>query len=199
MDTIPPDITKLANQSTKMTGGLNDLEEAKEEAEIEKPLVSVSVNNPLAWLMKVINKLKKKQTTTFTFRLGVPLIALPVIIVAIAGLFWGLNKPSPSPTPTPTVSPTPYSISKVGILKLKADASYVLIMPQSNIISLVLPKNSDLTTMNNKRVLVTGMFDGAKNILTVATSSDIELLKPIPSPTLVPTETPIMTSPTPGV
>ncbi|MGD0523331.1 MAG: hypothetical protein ABSA43_02120 [Candidatus Microgenomates bacterium] len=210
MDAIPPDISKLANQSTKMTGGLNDLEEAKEEAEATKPLVTVSVNNPLAWLMKVINKLKKKQTTTVTFRLGVPLIALPVIIAAIAGVFYGLGKATPSPTPIPSILPTPYQISKVGILKLKADASYVLILPQGNTLSLTLPQNSDLTNMNNKRVLVTGMFNQQQNVLTVGNSSDIELLKPIPSttpilpspsptPSVIPTETPIMTTPTPAV
>jgi hypothetical protein len=198
MDENPLDISKLSSQSTKMTGALNDLAEAKEEAEIEKPLVSVSVNNPLSWLMKLINKLKKKQTTTFTFRLGVPLIALPVIIAAIAGLFWSLNKTAPTPSPSTTPEPTiqvPVQISKVGILKLKADASYVLILPQGNTLPLTLPKNSDLDAMNNKRVLVTGMFDGVKNVLTVATSSDIELLRVVPSPT----ETPIITSPTPAV
>ena len=198
MDTVPPDITKLANQSTKMTGGLNELEEAKEEAEATKPLVTVSVNNPLAWLMKVINKLKKKQTTTITFRLGVPLIAIPVIVAAIAGAFFGLGKyansaitPTSTPTPTATPVPSPYSISKVGILKLKADSSYVLILPQGNAIALILPKDLDVSAMNTKRVLVTGMFDGQKNVLTVGSPSDIELLRPlIPSPS--PVESPLI-------
>ncbi len=201
MPDTPIDLPKLAHQSTKMTGSLNDLAEAKEEAEATKPLVTVSVNNPLSWLMKVINKLKKKQTTTFTFRLGVPLIALPIIIAAIAGIFFGLGKVTSSPTPlgSPASSgqgglkPTaeaPYSISKVGVLKVKTDLSYVLIVSQGNTLSLLIPSSLDISNMNGKRVLVTGMFDQQKKSLTVENFSDIELLRPIiPSPS--PVESPI--------
>ena len=193
----PTDLPDLINQSTQVTGGIKEIAKAKEEAEIEKPLVTVSVHNPIAWLMKVINNLKKKQTTTVTFRLGVPLIALPVIIAAIAGIFFGLgkyvNKEVPSPSPTASVIPTPYLISKVGILKLKSDQTYILILPQGNILTLTLPENSDLANMNNQRVLVTGMLDPTNRTLTISGPADIELLRPIiPSPSPLPSEAPAL-------
>jgi len=190
MDNNPPDISKLSYKSTQMTGALNDLKEAKEEAETEKPLVSVSVNNPVSWLMKVINNLKKKQTTTITFRLGVPLIALPVIIAALAGVFFGLgkyvNKTTPTPTPTASPIPTPVLISKVGFLVVKADLNSVLILPQGNTLTLRLPEGLDVSQMKGKRVLVTGLWNQTQNSLTVEKPTDIETLKPLPSPTASP-------------
>ena len=86
------DIPKLVHKSSKITGALKDLKDAKEDRDLEKPLVSVSVNNPISWFLKWLNKLKKRQTTTITFRLGVPLIALPVLIFAFAAVFFSLGK-----------------------------------------------------------------------------------------------------------
>ena len=50
--------------------------------EFEKPVVSVSISNPFKKILYWLDQIRKKQTTTFAFKLSIPLIALPVIIFA---------------------------------------------------------------------------------------------------------------------
>lgn len=51
--------------------------------EFEKPIVSVSVSNPFKKILYWLDQIRKRQTTTFAFKLSIPLIALPVIIFAV--------------------------------------------------------------------------------------------------------------------
>jgi hypothetical protein len=198
------DLPELVHKSSTMTGALKDVKEAYEEKKLEEPLVAVKINNPLSWFMKVLNQLKKKQTTTITFRLGVPLIAIPVFVAALAGLFFGLGKITTKNEVIPTASPTPniVMISKVGKLKVVrsgTNVDYFLILSGGDALRLALPSDADMGLYEGKRILASGVFDEANNILTVQKTSDMEVLimspKPIitqsPSPTNTETPTPI--------
>ena len=188
------DIPDLVHKSSSMTGALKDLKEQKEEEELEKPLVSVSVNNPITWLLKVINNLKKKQTTTFTFRLGIPLIALPIFIACFAGLFFGLGKI----TTKSKEKVESIQISRAGLLKItKENAKSVsyLVFPSGEAIKLLVPETLTLDSLNGRRVLVSGLFTQESATLKVENVADMELLpespKPIPSPLVSETPTPV--------
>jgi hypothetical protein len=185
------DIPGLISKSSKMTGALKDIKEEKEERELEKPLVSLSINNPVSWLMKVVNKLKKKQTTTFTFRLGIPLIALPIFIAAFAGLFFGLGKI------TTKEGSGSYHMSRAGILKVvntnDSNTSY-LVLPSGEAIKLEITGEINLENLNGKRILVSGTYEEKGSVIKVQNVTDMELLpespKPMPTPVETPTEKP---------
>jgi len=212
------DLPKLVHKSSQMTGALKDIKESEEEAKLEKPLVSVSINNPLSWLMKLLNQLKKKQTTTFTFRLGVPLIALPVLIAGFAAVFFGLGKltiPKEEKVEEKIVEKTPssYDVSRAGVLKAVGEGvgvTYFLVFPSGEAMKLQAPENIDLAKLKNRRILASGTYTVATNTLSVENVADMELLPAAPSPiptvaptpTLAPTLTPTLTptpTPTPKV
>lgn len=193
------DLPSLVSKSSKMTGALKTLQKAKEEEELEKPLFSVSINNPISWLLKWFNQLRKKQTTTITFRLGIPLIALPVVITAFAALFFGLGKVTTPKEEVIVEKPVPvtvYPLSRVGTLRVigsKPDITYYLILAGGEVLEMEPPSNIDLTQYDKKRILASGTYDSKKNILSVENVADLEVLplKPVVLPTLVPSPTPI--------
>jgi len=184
------DIPDLVHKSTKMSGALKDLQEFEEVKEFDKPLVSVSVNNPIAWLLKWINDLRKKQTTTISFKLGVPLIALPVFVFALASVFFGLGR---------ITSPArvgPDTMSRAGVLRVftqEGVASYYLILNDGEALELLIPSNIDFKALDGKRVLASGKYDRDTNKLSVNNVNDLEVLpttiSPISTITILP-ETP---------
>ena len=194
------DLTELIHKSSKMTGALKDIKESEEEAKLEKPLVSVSVNNPISWFMKLVNQLKKKQTTTFTFRLGVPLIALPVLIAAFAGVFFGLGKlTTPKEEKIVEKTPSSYYVSRAGVLKIVEGAEkpvYFLVLSSGEALKLQPPENINLSKLSDKRIMASGTYTVETNTIDVENIADMELLPASPSP--IPTVTPIPTAtPTP--
>ena len=202
------DLPKLVHKSSKMTGALKDLKEAKEDRELDKPLISLSLNNPIAWFMKWLNKLKKKQTTTITFRLGVPLIALPVLVIALATVFYSLGKLTQESEIQETPTATSYPLSKVGLLKIISEGDemkYFLILSTGEVIDLSITEGIDLSLLDGKRILATGSYECEDKILVVQNVADLEVLPdspepipdeviitPLPSPTVLPTMTPSM-------
>jgi hypothetical protein len=192
------DLPELVSKSSKMTGALKKLKEEKENAELDKPLVSVSVNNPFSWLLKWINYLRKKQTTTFTFRMGVPLIALPILIAAFATVFFGLGKITSPKQDTVVEKPTSYLLSKTGTLKNiseQGEPVYYLILTDGSAIKLEVPASVDLSKLEGKRILVFGNYVVSTNTVTVDKVADMEILPvlPKPLPTLSTTPTPTTT------
>lgn len=198
---ISDDLPELVHRSTKMSGALKDLQEEKENSEFDKPLVSVSVNNPISWFQKLLNQLKKKQTTTLTFRLGVPLIALPVLITAFAGIFFGLGKITNKsdsliePTPTEIVE---FNVTKTGVLKkIMTDSSnaYYLFLNNGEVIKIIAPEEVKLSSLYGKRILASGVMNMIENTLTIHEIADLEELpsSPIPIPTILITDNPTTT------
>lgn len=176
--------------------------------ELEKPVLSVTVNNPIKKILYWLDQIRKHQTTTFAVKLSIPLIALPVVIFAAYQLGRGSvvlpfikyaspspaasQTPKPSPTPTPQV---PYSrsgtlkIAKVGIL-----TKYVLALRNGENVALEISAGMDLSVYRNKQVLVTGIYERQANVIIVSEIAEIELFNgttlssPNPSPTAPPSE-----------
>lgn len=81
------------------------------DRDIEKPLVSFSINNPLKKVLYWLKDVRKKQTTTFDFKIKIPLIALPIFLIVLGAafqFFFNLGRQEEQKlvllTPTPTVT-----------------------------------------------------------------------------------------------
>lgn len=112
-----------------------DLETHKvihDKERLDEPLVSFSIQNPFKRLLYWINDFRKKQTTTFDFKIKIPLLALPIFLALLGSafqIFFSLGKSVekkeiaalPTPTPViiiqPTTPPLPLIISRLGTIK----------------------------------------------------------------------------------
>lgn len=202
------DVPNLVHKSAQMSGALKEVEENLEEKKLEEPLVEVKVNNPLSWFKKWLASVKKKQTTTVTFKLGIPLIALPIIIIALLTFILGMSKyqekksMESKPIEGGVFSPIPQSSSKiifsrVGSIKAvrnKEKFDYFIVLSQGEAIKLQFTDSFNPSNYVDKKVLVSGEFDKEINILKVESVSDLSKVSPTPSPTIIPEVT---LSPTP--
>lgn len=127
-------------EALKITSPLeSDTKEA--DKSLDEPLVSLSINNPFKKVLYWLNDIRKKQITTFDFKIKVPLIALPVFIAMLGGgfnLFFNLGKQNeqkaisalPTPTPVviiqPTATPAPVLVSRLGVIKATYQVSSFL-------------------------------------------------------------------------
>lgn len=157
--------------------------------EFEKPLVSVSLNNPFKKILYWLDQIRRHQTTTFALKLSIPLIALPIVIVGVfsLGRLSGINFQKSQTTPPPIPSPQPVSISKAGTLKVAkgVETHYLLSLKNGEILNLLIPPTIDLTKYSNKQVLVTGTYNKTTGMLTVSDIAEVEVFNStvIPSPT----------------
>lgn len=159
--------------------------------EFEKPLVSVSINNPFKKILYWLNQIRKRQTTTLAFKVSIPLIALPIVIFAAFQIGRGTGisfqkkqvAASPAPTEKPTASQDnlpQVQISKSGTLKVaKGDQTrYLLSLRNGQIMNLEIPEGFDLTKYANKQVLVTGIQDKTTGVLKVTDIAEVEVFNP---------------------
>lgn len=167
--------------------------------EFEKPLVSVSVNNPFKKILYWLDQIRRHQTTTMAFKISIPLIAIPIIIAALFTYsryrVASMNKVSPtpkvqaSPKPTslPTASPSVVAAPKVnrsGTLRIAVgnQTTYLLALRNGTLIVLDVPKSIDLIKFKDKQVLVTGTLNSATGILTVTEIAEVQVFNPTPTP-----------------
>ena len=153
--------------------------------ELEKPMLSVTINNPLKKLLYWINEIKKRQTTTLAFKLSIPLIALPIVLAGVftLGRFSGISfqknqTPAPTVVTTPAESKTPIPLSRAGTLRVAKGSTgtrYLLALRNGEIVNLQIPASIDLTKYANKQVLVTGTQDKTTGILTVSDIAEIQV------------------------
>lgn len=129
------------------------LQKKNYDASLDKPLVSIKVNNPFSKLLHWLDDIRRKQTTTFDLKLKIPLLALPIVIVLLGGafqVFFNLGKSNqksvqaaiPTPTPVIIVAPAPpVLISRLGTIK----ASYQI--PSLVVSSVAFDASSSPTTL----------------------------------------------------
>lgn len=175
--------------------------DVKVDPEFEKPILQVTVSNPLKKILYWLDQIRRKQTTTFAVKLSIPLIALPVIIFAAFQIgrgsvvlpFIKWNSPTPAATIKPSPSPTPQvPYSRSGILKVAKTGNqikYVLALKNGENVLLEVPSNIQLSKYQNKQVLVTGYYNRQANSIAVTEIAEIELFNEttLASPTPIPT------------
>ena len=151
--------------------------------EFEKPILQVTVTNPLKKILYWLDQIRRKQTTTFAVKLSIPLIALPVIIFAAfqlgrSSVVLPFVKYQASPPSTQNPSPSPVPYSRSGTLKVARTGNqikYVLGLKNGENVLLQVPTNIDLAKYQNKLVLVTGYYNRQANVITVTEIAEIEI------------------------
>jgi hypothetical protein len=160
--------------------------------ELEKPIISVSINNPLKKIMYWLNQVRRHQTTTLALKISIPLIVIPVIVISafsigrISGLDIINQNTAPIPTITPIV-PAPITISRAGILKVaksQTQTSYILSLQNGDVLILEVPTTIDLTKYANKQILVTGLLNQTTYTLKVSDIAEVQIF----NPTIIPAE-----------
>ncbi len=128
----------------------------------DKPLVSLTVQNPFKKIIHWLDDIRKHQTTSFDLKVKIPLIALPVFLTVLGAafqLFFSLGKHAekqavaamPTPTPIvivqPTAIPAPVMVSKLGTIKATYQVQSLL-TPTPQIVESVIASESgkDMTT-----------------------------------------------------
>lgn len=109
--------------------------------DLDQPLLSLQIQNPLKKMLHWLNDIRKKQTTTFDFKIKIPLLALPIFFAVLGGTFQfffalGQQKEKqmvaaqPTPTPIvivqPTATPAPVLVSKMGTIKATYQVPYLV-------------------------------------------------------------------------
>lgn len=169
--------------------------------EFEKPILEVTVTNPLRKILYWLDQIRKKQTTTLAFKLSIPLIALPVLVLAAfqagkGSIVLPFIKYHASPTPKVISSPSstpqiPYSRSgTLKVAKTAGQTKYVLALRNGDNVLLEVPKNIELVKYQNKLVLVTGFFNRQSNVIAVTEIAEIELFNETQLTTPTPTPLP---------
>lgn len=166
------------------------------EPEFEKPILSVTVSNPFKKILYWLDQIRKHQTTTFAFKLSIPLIALPVLVFAVfqVGRSAGISFQKAQEVPAPAVQASPalqsVEISRAGTLKVArgTQTRYLLQLRNGEIINLQIPTEIDLSKYANKQVLVTGVVNKTTGVINVEDIAEIEVFnitqieQPSPSP-----------------
>lgn len=158
-NTLPED---TAVNTVNVEGPLTVVHEALSDPSIDRPLVAITINNPIRKILQWIKEIKKKQTTTFEFKVKVPLIALPVFMVVLGSaftFFFNLEKETekqeitniPAQAPVVTISPTPTPglilTSKVGVVK--GTYQVLSLIAQSDITATTTPTSIPTATPTN--------------------------------------------------
>jgi hypothetical protein len=172
----------------------------------EKPLVEVKVTNPFIYLKNWWNKVINNEGVDFKFHIK-PLTAIAMTIV-IASLGFGVGRfvlpegvnipflkfegiTSPTPTATPSIwKETAYT----GTLQFSTSTGkfYLMVTSSSELITLEVPENINLTDYVGKRILAIGNYNKNQKILRVTDAKTLEVLPKtqVIIPTSIPTETP---------
>lgn len=105
----------------------------QQDASLDAPLVSVSINNPFSKILHWLDDIRKKQTTEFDIKLKIPLLGWAVLVgfifgavnvtqylqnVQLTALLSKYMSTTKSVTViVPTTAPTPVLISRIGVIK----------------------------------------------------------------------------------
>ena len=165
----------------------------------EKPLVEVKVTNPVTYLKNWWSKVMGKEGIDFSFRIHpvtAVAIAVAVALVSFGAGRFSINIPflkyevvnSPVPTPTPSIwKETAYT----GTLQFSSATQkfYLAVTSSSELITLEVPENINLTGYIGKRILAVGKYNKNQKILEVTDAKTLEVLpkSPVSIPTASPT------------
>jgi len=169
----------------------------------EKPLVEVKVTNPIVYLKNWWNKVIKNEGVEFRFSIK-PLTAIAMAAV-IASIGFGVGHfvfPSNIPffkyenvsSPTPSGEEVWRETAYTGTLQYSSTTGkfYLMTTSSSELITLQVPENIELSDFVGKRILAIGKYNKAGKLLVVSDAKSLEVLpkSPVPIPTVSPTLTP---------
>ncbi len=156
----------------------------KNTSSVSDPLFSFTINNPFKKILQWLDYLRKHHTTSFDFKIKVPLIALPFFLFAIFALFQGFFslgqytkkqqiEALPSPTPIiitePTTTQAPVRSSYIGVIQSTYFIPTVVLSPPVEPSSSVQPDNDIFIT--NRYILL----DKEDKVIFLEVSSGVSM------------------------
>ncbi|MDP2692836.1 MAG: hypothetical protein Q8O88_04325 [bacterium] len=160
----------------------------------DETLIDVKVNNPLHKITQLLQQIKSHQSTTVSMRFTIPLIALPIVLLAAFQL--GRVQTTCSPVFTSQVG----NLQILSLQVPKIDSSWyspfvnllpgnfipqktigftredraVLLTQDGNTLSLLPAKGLNLSALNNMQVIVSGEYSACNKAITIDNQSNIK-------------------------
>jgi hypothetical protein len=169
----------------------------KKTANQADPLVNFQLNNPIPPIKRILKKLSANEEITIKIPV---LTAIAIIAFGLGGASGFLtaiktrlveNIPVVAtifPTEPPQATPNPWVATTLFGKLSKISSSYVLILENGNVVTLVPPTNVNLEKLLTKKILATGQYNEVSKEMQVTEASDLLLMSTtIPVPTLKPT------------
>lgn len=187
---------ELITAKEKTSGALNLLSNFVSAGETTDPgtLIDIKIGNPLKRIYEVLQEIKKHQSTTFSMRFTIPLIALPIVLFAAFQLGRGqsickqttvskvgmiknmvVDVPESS-TSKPLIGSllkwTPWAQSTS---KYVAENRTILVDQKGEITTILLPEKISLESFSNSNVIVTGLYSSCTNVMTVVSDKNVSV------------------------
>lgn len=188
----------FATNKAKSTGSANILSHLIHtgEGHDDTTLIDVKVTNPLKRIVEAIQDLKKHQSTTFSLRFTIPLIALPIFLLVafqLGRVQTACNQAITSKVGTvknvtvqiPQENANWFSwiwtffpsLPKLGTNEpLVSEERTVLINSQGETLMVLHHPALNLKPFENQTVLLTGKFSACSSVITLESEKNISLL-----------------------
>lgn len=184
------------NVKSDESGPVNVVKELVNTQEVkdDDTLVDIKVANPLRKIVKILEEIKKKQSTTFSFRFTIPLIALPVFLFAAFQLGRVQSNCSPEfvsrigtlrtlsvAMPKQSTGLISDVLSFMGISTQQKLNDFetlpktILITDTDNPISVLHPESYPISSFEDQRVIITGNLSKCTDTLSLDSFQNISL------------------------
>ena len=179
---------KLISSKTTTEGAAKIASDLISASEGDDPgtLIDIKITNPLKKIYELINEIKKKQSTTLSLKLTIPLVALPIFLFVA----FQLGKDQ--------ALCEQYFTSRIGIvktldveeavetggllskLKIKSPTTVyehvqrtILIDSVGSIITILNQKQVDISKYENTKVVITGTYSSCTDVITLVSKDNI--------------------------
>lgn len=163
-------------------------------------LLDIQVHNPLHKIIKILEDIKNHQSTTFSLHLTIPLIALPIFIAVLFGVFqMGKIQAACFPAFTSRIGvmhtisvdvpktntgfftqfiPFLPNVSLAAAKSLNKMTRFLLISDTTlEPIQVIKNISLDLSSFENAQVILSGTYSACTNTITLDSVKNIEILK----------------------
>ena len=188
--------TSAAKATAKTSGSLNVLSKFIKAKETDDPetLIDIKITNPLKRLYELISEIKKHQSTTFSLKFTIPLIALPIFLFVAFRLGMGqsvckqtfasktgtlkllsADVPQKDPNRIPVVSRffelLPFSVKTP--TKYAQEQRAILLDANDETTTILNTENIDLTGFDNAKVIVTGNYSSCSQTISLVSKKNV--------------------------
>ena len=171
---------------------LSDFISAK-ESEDDSTLIDIKVTNPLKRIYTLLQDIKKHQSTTFSLRFTIPLIALPIFLFVAFQLGRGSyvcsqnftskkgiikNLQIDAPIENRSVIDRLFNFTSNSINIENIGSEYIhtskaVLDVNNELIDIISVKSIDLTKYENNQVIVSGIYSSCSNTMTLNSNNNI--------------------------
>ena len=179
---------KLISSKTTTEGAAKIASDLISASEGDDPgtLIDIKITNPLKKIYELINEIKKKQSTTLSLKLTIPLVALPIFLFvafqlgkdqALCEQYFTSRIGTIKTLDVQEAVETGGLLSK---LKIKSPTTVyehkqrtILIDSVGSIITILNQKQVDISKYENTKVVITGTYSSCTDVITLVSKDNI--------------------------